>query len=81
MSDTIGGGTMTAQKNGFVRWFHLVPALILLSLGLAGYVNAIASDSMSKDVFVQFEKRFEEFRDEQKTGMKRLLDEIKGLKK
>ena len=81
MSDTIGGGMMPTPKNGYVRWFHLVPALIFLSLGLAGYVNAIANDSMSKDVFVQFEKRFEEFRDEQKTGMKRLLDEIKSLKK
>lgn len=71
---------MTAPKNGFVRWFHIVPTLIVLSLALAGYVNAVSDNSMSKDVFVQFEKRFEEFRAEQRDGMKRLLDEIKGLK-
>ncbi len=72
---------MTAPKNGFVRWLQLVPTLIVLSLALAGYVHAISNKSMSKDVFAQFEKRFEEFRAEQKDGMKRLLDEIKSLKK
>ena len=65
---------MTAPKNGFVRWFHLVPTLIVLSLALAGYVDAISDKAMSKDVFVQFEKRFDD-------NMVRILDEIKGLKK
>lgn len=65
---------MTAPKNGFVRWFHLVPTLIVLSLALAGYVHAISDKAMSKDVFVQFEKRFDD-------NMVRILDEIKGLKK
>jgi len=69
------------QKNDFVRWYQLVPILIGLSLALAGYVNAITHDSISKDVFAQFEKRFEEFKGEQRDSMKRLLDEIKGLMK
>jgi len=65
---------MTAPKNGFVRWYHLAPTLIVLSLALAGYVHAISDKAMSKDVFVQFEKRFDD-------NMERILDEIKGLKK
>jgi len=65
---------MPTQKNGYVRWFHLVPTLIILSLALAGYVHAISDKAMSKDVFVQFEKRFDD-------NMVRILDEIKGLKK
>lgn len=65
---------MSAPKNGYVRWLHLVPTLIALSLSLAGYVHAITDKSMSKDVFVQFEKRFDD-------NMVRILDEIKGLKK
>ena len=65
---------MPTPKNGYVRWFHLVPTLIGLSLALAGYVHAISDKAMSKDVFVQFEKRFDD-------NMVRILDEIKGLKK
>ncbi len=65
---------MATPKNGFVRWLHLVPTLIVLSLALAGYVHAISDKAMSKDVFVQFEKRFDD-------NMVRILDEIKGLKK
>ncbi len=65
---------MTAPKNGVVRWIHIVPTLIVLSLALAGYVHAISDKAMSKDVFVQFEKRFDD-------NMERILDEIKGLKK
>ena len=65
---------MPTQKNGYVRWFQLVPTLIVLSLALAGYVHAISDKAMSKDVFVQFEKRFDD-------NMERILDEIKGLKK
>jgi len=65
---------MAPQKNGYVRWYHLVPTLIVLSLALAGYVHAISNKAMSKDVFVQFEKRFDD-------NMVRILDEIKSLKK
>ncbi len=59
-----------AEKNGNVKWWQLIPLLLLVS----GYAYAESKNSVSKDVFSQFEKRFD-------ISMNRLFDEIKTLRK
>jgi len=59
--------------NGYVKWFQLVPTLIILSLALAGYIHAVSDKAMSKDVFFQFEKRFD-------SHTKAIIRELKELK-
>jgi len=53
---------MMADKNGYVRWPSFVGAL----LGLITIMITLSAFSVSEGEFEQFEKRFEEFKVEQK---------------
>jgi len=46
------------QKNGYVKWFSLLTILIPLILVSFGYTYSVSNDSINRNEFNQFEKRF-----------------------